>query len=264
MPFSSMANDVATFLAKLIRLANSNIQFEAKVANFLSLLKFQLGLDKTLLLFLNRENRKLTPYPIDDLTIPKEPLLVSDTFFDRAITNRQSLLADELDLKNLPPQWQEYFAPYLSCLAIVPISDDKTCYGILTVLCQNSCVLNSSPNSLVMEAVSNQLSLAIKTNQLASDTRKRISVLNVLSDLGKSLAATIEVDVVMSMIPRIATGVFIADGCTLNVLDGSGEKLLYSSLYGAVPPAYNFLRYQGQSPPTSVGETLRRNELFMG
>jgi signal transduction histidine kinase len=123
----------------------------------------------------------------------------------------------------------------------------------------------SSTYGQIVESVANQLSLAIKNNQLATDIRKRLSVLNVLSDLGRTLSTTIEVDKVMTMIPKIAAGVFLADGCSLNVLDGSGGKLLFSSIYGAVPPSCNFVRYQeSQALPPAAAAALRRDELFMG
>ncbi|MDR0354673.1 MAG: hypothetical protein LBJ64_02910 [Deltaproteobacteria bacterium] len=259
-----LTGDVAAFLAKLIRLANSNIQFEAKVGNFVSLLSWQLGLDTSLLFLLNRERKELKIHRyVEDPTLPNEPVYYPDTFLDRAITNRQSMLADSFDLDKLPEIWRDYLRAYLSCLAIVPILDDKTCYGVLALLNRQAKDLSGGPAGQVVEAVANQLSLAIKNNQLATDTRKRISVLNVLSDLGRSLSSTIEVDRVMNMIPRIASGVFIADGCALNVLDND-DALLYSSQYGAVPPAYNFIRYQGQILPVSIAETLRRDNLFMG
>ncbi|MDR1298343.1 MAG: GAF domain-containing protein [Deltaproteobacteria bacterium] len=259
-----LAGEVAAFLAKLIRLANSNVQFEAKVGNFVSLLSWQLGLDAALLLVLNRERKELKIHRHnEDPLLPSEPVPYADTFLDRAVTNRQSLLADADDLEKLPPEWREYLRPYLPCLAVVPLLDDKTCYGALALLNRAKKDLSGGPQGQVVEAVANQLALAIKTNQLATDTRKRISVLNVLSDLGKSLSATIEVERVMNMIPRIASGVFIADGCALNVLD-MDDTLLYSSQFGAVPPAYNFIRYQGQALPVSIAETLRRENLFMG
>ncbi|MDR1309261.1 MAG: hypothetical protein LBL95_05105 [Deltaproteobacteria bacterium] len=262
--FDGLAGEVPAFLAKLIRLANSNIQFEAKVGNFVSLLTWQLGLDASLLFLLNRERRELKIHRFhEDPNLPSEPISYQETFLDRAITNRQSLLADACDLDRLPENWREYLRPFIGCLAVVPILDDKTCYGAIALLSREAKDLSGGQAGQVVEAVANQLALAIKNNQLATDTRKRISVLNVLSDLGRSLSSTIEVERVMDMIPRIAAGVFIADGCALNVLD-MDDTLLYSSQYGAVPPAYNFIRYQNQVLPISIAETLRRESLFMG
>ncbi|MDR2442358.1 MAG: GAF domain-containing protein [Deltaproteobacteria bacterium] len=264
MPFAA-TGDVAAFLAKLIRLANSNIQFESKVSNFLSIIAWQLGLDKTLLLYHDRKKKELSLHrQPDDYGAPENPFELSDTFFDRAINNRQSLLADAPDLVKLPEDWRLFFEPYIACLAVVPILDDKTCYGVLILLNKKTIDLSSGPYGQAVEAVSNQLAMAIKTNQLATDTRKRISVLNVLSDLGRTLASTIEVEKVMGIVPRIATGVFIADGCSLNVLDLTGDTLLYSSQYGAVPPAYNFLRYQGQQLPVAIADDIKRDGAFMG
>ncbi|MDR1165532.1 MAG: hypothetical protein LBO66_06600 [Deltaproteobacteria bacterium] len=266
MPFSELASDVAAFLAKLIRLANSNIQFESKVDNFLNLLSWELNLDRSLLFFLRREKKSLEAHRRDgsEPGPPSSPIPLKGTFLDRAISNHKSLLADAADLNDLPPEWAEFLLPYLPSLAIVPILDDKACYGVIMTLKETPMDLSSGSYGQVVEAVANQLALAIKNNQLATDTRKRISVLNVLSDLGRTLASTIEVDKVMTMIPRIAAGVFIADGCALNVLDGAGETLQFSSHFGSVPPAYNFLRYQGQNIPSSVGKPLKREELFMG
>ncbi|MDR2353576.1 MAG: GAF domain-containing protein [Deltaproteobacteria bacterium] len=265
MPGTKEANDVSAFLAKLIRLANSNIQFESKVDNFLNLLTWELNLDKSLLFFLNREKKELSPHRKDSQEgTPTQPIPIQGNFLDRTISNHQSLLVDANDLVALSKPWAEFLTPYLPSLAIIPILDDKACYGVIMTLKQKPLDLSSGAYGLIVEAVANQLALAIKNNQLATDTRKRISVLNVLSDLGRTLSSTIEVDKVMTMIPRIASGVFIADGCSLNVLDGAGENLLFSSHFGSVPPAYNFLRFQGQNIPHNLARPLFREELFMG
>ncbi|MDR2367743.1 MAG: hypothetical protein LBF58_06495 [Deltaproteobacteria bacterium] len=258
------SGDVAAFLAKLIRLANSNIQFDAKVGNFVSLLTWQLSLDATLMFLLSHDRKELTVHKFhEDPNMPALPIAYPGTFLERAIVHRQSLLTEASDLDKLPDPWREYLLPFINCLAVVPILDDKTCYGVIALLSRTTQDLSAGQSGQVVEAVANQLALAIKNNQLATDTRKRISVLNVLSDLGRSLSSTIEVERVMNMIPKIACGVFIADGCSLNVID-SDDTLLYSSQYGVVPPAYNFIRYQSQILPISIAETLRRDVLFMG
>ncbi|MDR1607047.1 MAG: GAF domain-containing protein [Deltaproteobacteria bacterium] len=264
MPPGSIS-DPAAFLAKLIRLANSNIQFEAKVGNFLGLLTWELSLDHSLLFYLNREKRWLTYHaPSAEAPCPTSPIPYGDTFLEKAIISRQSLLADPDDLLNLPEVWQEYLSKYLASLAAIPILDDKTCYGILLTLRREPVDFGDPVLGQALESVANQLSLAIKNNKLATDIRKRLSVLSVLSDLGRTLSTTIEVEKVMAMIPKIAAGVFLADGCALNVLDGLGERLLFSSNYGSVPSSYNFSRYQGQALPLSIANCLCRDSLYMG
>jgi signal transduction histidine kinase len=266
VPGASGPGDAAAFLAKLIRLANSNIQFEAKVGNFLGLLTWEMGLSQSLLFYLDREKKNLTPHGSNgEPGVPTCPIPYADTFLEKAVNSRQSLLADPFDLRNLPPPWQDYLTDYLACLAVIPVVDDKTCYGILMILSQKTQDIGGAVYGQIVESVANQLSLAIKNNKLATDIRKRLSVLNVLSDLGRTLSTTIEVEKVMTMIPKIAAGVFLADGCSLNVLDGSGQRLLFASIYGAIPPSYNFLRYQeGQSLPPTIAESLNRDQLYMG
>jgi signal transduction histidine kinase len=193
------------------------------------------------------------------------PIPYADTFLEKAVATRQSLQADPYDINNLPDPWQIYLKAFLPCLAVVPLLDDKTCYGVLMTLNRHPLDLGGAVHGQIVESVANQLSLAIKNNKLATDIRKRLSVLNVLSDLGRTLSTTIEVEKVMTMIPKIAAGVFLADGCALNVLDGHGDRLLFSSIYGAVPPSYNFVRYQeGQFLPPAIAASLNRDQLFMG
>ncbi|MDR1577759.1 MAG: GAF domain-containing protein [Deltaproteobacteria bacterium] len=257
--------DAAAFLAKLIRLANSNIQFEAKVSNFLGLLTWELGVDQSLLFFINREKGWLTPHAnAGESTHPTSPIHYGNTFLEKAVTSRQSLLADPDDFNNLPEIWRDYFHEFIPSVAAIPVVDDKTCYGVLMTLRRQPLDYGDPILGQIVESVANQLSLAIKNNKLATDIRKRLSVLSVLSDLGRTLSTTIEVDKVMTMIPKIAAGVFLADGCSLNVLDGQGERLLFSSNYGAIPPSRNFARYQGQSLPLSIANSLYREKLFMG
>ncbi|MDR2199475.1 MAG: hypothetical protein LBR53_08495 [Deltaproteobacteria bacterium] len=263
---SGDAQTVIEFLTKLILIANSNIQFDSKVDSFLNLLTRELGIDRTVLLFLDREKKHLSPHRRDNAPsdLPSPPVAYLDTFLNRVVVNRQSAIVDALDLTQLPPPWAEFLSPYLSSICVVPITDDKACYGVVMTLSKGSLDHTQKTYGKMLEAVTNQLSLAIKNNQLATDTRKRISVLNVLSELGRTLAATIEVDKVTTMIPRIAAGVFLADGAALNVLDNQGETLLVSSHFGHVPPAYNFQRFQGQTVPAPAFTPLKRQTPFMG
>ncbi|MDR1080572.1 MAG: GAF domain-containing protein [Deltaproteobacteria bacterium] len=270
------AQDAAAFFAKLIRSANSNIRFESKVENFLNLLTWELSLDKSLLFFLDRETRTLAVHrerSQDPDGRPASPVPVKGTFLDRAISNHQSLLADDDDMRELPPEWADFLKPYLTSLAIVPVLDDKTCYGVIMTLSKRPVDHSVGTYGQVVDAVANQLALAVKNNQLSTDTRKRISVLHVLSELGRNLASTIDVNAVMNLIPRIAKSVFFADGCALNIIEndaspaaeGMEDKiLLYSSYAGIVPPAYNFLRYQNVGISYNLARPLMRTELFAG
>jgi signal transduction histidine kinase len=265
VPGAGQSGDTAAFLAKLIRLANSNVQFDSKVSNFLSLLTWELGLERSFLFYLEREKRWLLPHvTVGDTGAPAMPIPYGDTFFEKSISSRQSLLADPYDLGNLPDPWQAYLSAYLPSLAVNPVVDDKTCYGVLMTLNRTPLDLSGPAYGQIVESVANQLSLAIKNNKLATDIRKRLSVLNVLSDLGRTLSTTIEVEKVMTMIPKIAAGVFLADGCALSVLDGAGDRLLFASIFGVVPPSYNFVRYEGQTIPPAISASLNRQELFMG
>ncbi|MDR1042256.1 MAG: GAF domain-containing protein [Deltaproteobacteria bacterium] len=274
---------IAAFFAKLIRLANSNIRFESKVENFLNLLTWELSLDKSLLFFLDRESRTLTVHKErsqDPDGRPVSPVPVRGTFLDRAISTHQSLLADEGDMRELPPEWAAFLKPFLPSLAIVPVLDDKTCYGIIMTLSKKPIDHSVGSYGQVVDAVANQLALAVKNNQLATDTRKRISVLHVLSELGRQLAETIDVNAVMQLIPNIAKSVFFADGCALNVIgidesrpgdefklrqpDEENKILLFSSSAGVVPPGYNFFRYQNLNISYNLTKPLMRTELFSG
>ncbi|MDR1044128.1 MAG: hypothetical protein LBP33_03295 [Candidatus Adiutrix sp.] len=258
-------SDPAAVLAKLIKLSNSNTQHEFKVTSFLNILTWELDLDHAILLTLERERRLLTPMWRADSSFPRlSAIPTQGNMAGRSLTTRQTLLADPPDLDALPPDWAAFAAPFKNCLLAAPLGDDKTTYGVLLLLARNASEINAD-KALLVEAVANELTIAIKNSQLATDTRKRLSVLNVLSDLGRTLAATIEVEKVMTMIPQIATGIFLADGCTLNILDESGSTLLLSSQYGLIPPAYNFERYRhSKALPASVAAALSRKTSYSG
>jgi len=255
----------AAMLAKLIKLSNSNTQYDFKVRSFLNILTWELDLDHAVLLTVDRERRVLIPMLMADDSLPVlSSLPISGNMIGRSLTTRQTLLADPPDFLELPSDWAVFMEPFKSCLLATPLGDDKTTYGVLLLLSRRLYKVNPV-GSLLVEAVANELTIAIKNAELATETRKRLSVLNVLSDLGRTLSSTIEVDKVMTMIPQIATGIFLADGCTLNILDESGTALIQSSQYGIVPPSYNFERYQAsRSLPISVAAALSRKTSFCG
>lgn len=255
----------AAALAKLIKLSNSNTQYDFKIRSFLNTLAWELDLDHAILLTVDRERRTMIPMLMADDSLPiLGSLPISGNMIGRSLTTRQTLLADPPDFLELPPDWASFMEPFHSWLLATPLGDDKTTYGVLLLLSRLAYKVNPV-GSLLVEAVANELTIAIKNAELAAETRKRLSVLNVLSDLGRTLSSTIEVVKVMTMIPQIATGIFLADGCTLNILDESGTALIQSSQYGIVPPSYNFERYQAsRSLPISVAAALSRKTSFSG
>jgi len=257
--------DPASILSKLIKLSNSNTQYDFKVGSFLNILAWELDLDHAILLTLDREKRVLVPFWRADSSFPRlSAIPTQGNMVGRSLTTRQTLLADPPDLYALPHDWSVFTEPFKDHLVATPLADDKTTYGVLLLLARYVYEANSA-KALLMEAVANELTIAIKNFQLATDTRKRLTVLNVLSGLGRALSSTIEVDKVMNMIPQIATGIFLADGCTLNILDESGQALILSSQYGLVPPAYNFDRYRSfKALPPEVAVALSRKASFSG
>ncbi len=264
MPFSPKT-DPAAILAKLIKLSNSNTQYEFKVNSFLNIISWEMDLDHAILLTLDRERRLLVPMWRADAAFPRlGPIPTQGNMVGRCLTGRQTLLADPPDLMALPHDWAAFVEPFKKSLLVTPLGDDKTTYGVLMLLSRSGYDL-SADRAMLMEAVANELTIAIKSSQQMTDTRKRLSVLNVLSDLGRTLSATIEVDKIMNMIPQIATGIFLADGCTLNILDDTGQTLLLSSHYGLIPPAYNFDRYRSSKAlPPSAATALSRKTSFSG
>lgn len=268
MAFEHKTN-LAAGLSKLIKLSNSNIQYEFKVASFLNIIIWEMDLEHAILLTLDKDKRLLVPSRQADAPFPQgavrlSPIPLAGNLAETCLAQRQTLLAGRADLESLPHDWQDFVMPFLNFMALTPLTDDKTTYGALVLLGRDHRELNQD-TAVMLEAVANELTIAIKNSRLATDTRKRLSVLNVLSDLGRSLATTIDVDKVMAMIPQIATGIFLADGCTLNVLDETGETLVMSSQYGAIPPAYNLERYRSSKVlPGRVVRAFSRRESFSG
>jgi GAF domain-containing protein len=264
MPYSAKT---AALLAKLIKLSNSNTQFESKVTNFLSIISWELDLEYAVLLTLDNDQKQLQPLWLADSAFPRLGPVngFGDNIISLCLTSRQTLLADQNDLLSLPRDWADFVAPFSKSLMVTPLVDDKSGgYGVLLLLSRAFRPLD--PNqAILMEAVANELTIAIKNVKLATDTRKRLSVLNVLSDLGHTLSSTIDVEEVMTIIPQIASGIFLADGCTVNILDEDGHCLILASQYGLIPPAYNFERYRDSHQlPASVSAALSRQTSFSG
>jgi len=257
--------DPAAVLAKLIKLSNSNTQYEFKATSFLDIIAWELELDHAILLTLDRERRLLVPMWRADAAFPRlSSLSAQGNMFGRCLTSHQTFRADPPDILALPHDWATFVEPFKESLVATPLSDDKTTYGVLLLMSRHHYILDPV-RALLMEAVANELTITIKSSQQSTDTRKRMSVLNVLSDLGRTLSCTIEVDQIMTMIPQLATGIFLADGCTLNILDETGQILVQTSQHGVIPPAYNFDRYRfSQILPTSVATALSRKTSFSG
>lgn len=257
--------DPALVLAKLIKLSNSNTQYDFKIRSFLNILTWELGVDRAILLTIDSHQQLLVPFWYADASLPSlSSLPISGNMVGRSLTSRQTLLADPPDFLDFPPDWAAFAAPFYQCFLATPLGDDKTTYGVLLLLSRNACEIHAT-RSLLVEALANELTIAVKNSEMATETRKRLSVLSVLSDLGRTLSSTIDVEKIMDMIPQIAAGIFLADGCALNILNESGTTLVLSSSYGLIPPSYNYERYKAsESLPLPVAAALSRKTSYSG
>ena len=259
-------SDIVRILAKIIKLSNSNIQYEPKINSFLNILSWELGLEHCLILTIGQDKSQLSIPWQPDYDMPVlSPLPIDDkTIISRSLLSRQTILSNPDEDLVLSEDWANFVEPCKGNFMVTPLTDDKMAYGVLLLLSRNPNLRNSA-NFVVVEAVANAVSLSIKNFQQAVDNRKRLSVQNVLSDLGRTLSTTIDVGKIMNIVPRIAAGIFLADGCTVNILDETGQKLIMGSHYGIVPPAYNFDRFIGTSSlPESVVSSIKRLNSFSG
>ncbi len=149
--------------------------------------------------------------------------------------------------KNLPPRFGCLFYPELDVsakrhrtFAFVPLSDDSYIYGVL-VLCSPVRRFLTDAEKILLSIISREIGGVLRVNDLLLSSKKRISELATLSELGKALTSNVEPQVLLKDIGLIISRALSAIFVSLRLDDASLKEEPQRYTYGCIEPSIESL-----------------------
>lgn len=258
--------DRYSLIDKVVRISNSTVDVERRVKNILELFRRDMDIDRVYLFNLNRETGTLIPRAADEeAVLPEFTIDLDDNFIGLSALKREHMIVGRRDITDLPDACLELFSEYQT-LAAFPVMDDKTIYGVLVLLNHNPTDYARERLDLI-ETISLEMAGTIRNSRLYAESKKRITELSVLYEVGRAVISTIELDRVLDTVVTITCKVLLAQGSALNVLDTNTGILRISSQYGHIPEGCGFkylLENPEIPPPPEVLHCVSRAAPYVG
>lgn len=224
-------------LAKVVKIAQSTVEFEEKLQNIVYTLSRDFGCNLCAIFLLDKQNESLTlnassdpsVLPLNSLSIP-----VGEGVIGIPVRDRTPLISDGTKIAHDPKLTVPTPLKDFSSFASFPIGDNDFTYGVLTLANRDSIKFGPVQEKL-FTAISQELAGLIKNFRVYMDAKKRITELSALADVANSVTSTIELDEILKRTVTIIARVIRARASVLRVVDGVNRKLRVGSQYGPVP-----------------------------
>lgn len=191
-------------LGEIIEISNSNLEVKSRVQAIVNIISHKMGFEEVLLFTLDKDKRLTCKY--------------SNQFselFD--VLNRYRPHIGEgivgMVAQKRVPQYYTYIdvPPRLGCIffneldhiiymyrsyAFVPVADDSYLYGVLIAV-SKSMERISDNDKILLSIIAREISGLLKVNDIIINSKKRISELVTLSELGKILTTNLEPHMVL-------------------------------------------------------------------
>jgi len=223
-------------LKKVIRLANSNIGFDDRLRGIMDLLVRREEWEKSLLFIKASEQGPLSLKVASprDPAGEQQPVILPKTPLDACYQRGQTVFIGRLNRKEHKALLKiPLFKGYLSLIAL-PIQDDTVIYGVVCLLSHQTLRLDPQEQDL-LDIISRELAGIIRNSQIYTESRKRISELSVLYQVGKVIGSTLELEDLLKRTVAIIAQVINAKGAALLMTDKHSESVKVDSEFGAIP-----------------------------
>lgn len=220
--FKSM--DYVKILGKIIDISHSNLEIEARLNAILNIISSALQYDEALIYTLDKDKRLTCRYINRDGRLLD--LLngyrchIGEGVVGTVAQKRTPLFFTKNDV---PPRFGCLFYSKLDLLtdryrvfAFCPLADDSFLYGVL-LLCSSRKEVISEPDKFMLSVASRELGGILRTYDLHLSSKKRISELATLSELGKVLTSTSEPHIILDSIALITTKALNASFSTIRL-----------------------------------------------
>ncbi|MCB2228982.1 MAG: GAF domain-containing protein [Desulfarculaceae bacterium] len=120
--------------------------------------------------------------------------------------------------------------------ALFPVMDDNRLYGVLLLIFAPGQTIDSDEVRLV-QMVAREMAGTIRNHRLYFEAKRRITELNVISDLGRAAVSTIELDELLNTAASMVSKLLGAKGGLVCINAPTNEPPRLQAAFGVVPPA---------------------------
>jgi signal transduction histidine kinase len=212
MKKQSKSMDYVKILGKIIDISHSNLEIAARLNAILNIISSALHYDEALIYTLDKDKRLTCRY-----TNREGHLLdflgdyrchVGEGVVGTVAQKRAPLF---YTINNIPPRFGclfysklDVYADRYRVFAFYPLADDSFLYGVL-LLCSSLKEAITDQEKFILSLASRELGGILRTNDLHLSSKKRISELATLSELGKVLTSTSEPRIILDSIALITS-----------------------------------------------------------
>ena len=183
---------------KVIEISHSNLEMSSRVKSILNIIGQDLGFDEVIVYTLDQDKR-LTCRFVNDSSALFKILSKYRCHVGEGVVGSvaQKRAPQYYTSKDVPPRFGCLFYPELNGLAprhgsfaFIPISDDSYIHGVLLAASPRDAIRD--PEKVLLSILSREIGGVLRAYALILGSKKRISELATLSELGKVLTSDVE------------------------------------------------------------------------
>jgi len=186
-------------LGKIIEISHSNLELSSRINSILNIISQDMQFEEVIVYTFDKDKR-LTCRFVNQKSALFKILNQYRCHIGEGIVGSvaQKRSPQYFTIKNVSPRFGCLFYPELDGLlenyrtfSFLPLSDDSYLYGVL-VLCSASKEAVQDPEKILLSILSREVGGILRSFELIVSSKKRISVLAMLSELGKVLISNVE------------------------------------------------------------------------
>ena len=186
-------------LGKIIEISHSNLELSSRINSILNIISQDMQFEEVIVYTFDKDKR-LTCRFVNQKSALFKILNQYRCHIGEGIVGSvaQKRSPQYFTIKNVSPRFGCLFYPELDGLlenyrtfSFLPLSDDSYLYGVL-VLCSASKESVQDPEKILLSILSREVGGILRSFELIVSSKKRISELAMLSELGKILISNVE------------------------------------------------------------------------
>jgi signal transduction histidine kinase len=233
-------------LGKIIEISHSNLEITSRINAILNIIAKEMYFDEVLV-FTYDEDRRLTCKYMNQNSLLFKILSTYRCHIGEGIIGgiAQKRMPQFFSKRDIPLRFGCLFYPELDgCIekykafSFLPLTDDSYLYGVL-VACSSTreSVSVHDSEKILLSIISREIGGILKANDLLISSKKRISELVTLSELGKLLTSNIEPHTLFKNIGLIVAKALNATFVTIRMEHAFLKFDLHRITYGEMDPA---------------------------
>ncbi|MCX5805266.1 MAG: ATP-binding protein [Proteobacteria bacterium] len=231
-------------LGKIIEISHSNLEITSRTNAILNILAKEMSFDEVVV-FTYDEDRRLTCRYMNQKSLLFKILCMYRCHIGEGVIGgiAQKRTPQFFSKKDIPLRFGCLFYPELDgCIekyktfSFLPLTDDSYLYGVL-VACSSIRESMHDSEKILLSIISREIGGILKANDLFISSKKRISELVTLSELGKLLTSNIEPHTLFKNIGLIVAKALNAAFVTIRMEHAFLKFDLHRITYGEIDPA---------------------------